>query len=71
MRTHQRARRDENESVDRFNIVLDFFANGRTGCNSTLTNTNDVSASVTGDGTHFNSDWHGISEHAVSQNYIA
>jgi len=65
MRTRQRKRRDENASVDRINVVLDFNGNGRTAYNFTVTNTNDVSDSAMSAGMQFNGDWDGVWGHAV------
>lgn len=67
MRTRQRKRRDENASVDRINVVLDFNGNGRTAYNFTVTNANDVSDSAMSAGMQFNGDWDGVWGHAVQE----
>ncbi len=67
MHSHQRKRRDENASIDRVNVVLDFNANGRTAYNFTVTNSNDISDSAMTAGVQFNGDWDGVWEHAVQE----
>ncbi len=64
-RTPQRVQRDEEQQVDRVNVMVDFDGDGRTGYNFRVTSTDDVYDAVITDQSQFNKDWDGNWRHAA------
>jgi hypothetical protein len=61
----QRTRRDQDASIDRVNVMLDFEGDGRSGYDFTVTASDGIQDStITGLG-NFSTDWDGTWEHAV------
>lgn len=61
----QRSRRDEDVSIDRVNLMVDFDGDGRGGYNFTVTASDGIQdATITGGGS-FSNDWDGNWQHAV------
>lgn len=66
-RTRQRFQRDNNGSVDRVNIYVDFDGDGRTGYNFMLALSDGIGDSTIANENQFNADWDGAWRHAVSE----
>ncbi len=64
--TRARMRRDAGEQVDRFNFMVDFNGDGRTGYDFTVTTAGDVMDEVISNENSFKSDWDGVWQHAVA-----
>lgn len=66
-RMRQRTRRDEDATVDRVNLMVDFEGDGRTGFNFTLNLAGGVIDAVITNERQFNKDWDGDWRSAVSE----
>ena len=64
--TRTRIPRDGRAAVDRFNVMIDFDADGRQGYDFTITTAGDIIDEVIRSENQFNSDWDGAWEHAVA-----
>ncbi len=65
-RTLQKVRRDFKDQVDRINLMVDFDGDGRTGYNFVVSSTDGINDAVVTNENHFNTDWDGHWQHAVS-----
>ena len=66
-RTRQRFQRDNNGSVDRVNVYVDFDGDGRTGYNFMLALSDGIGDGTIANENQFNADWDGAWRHAVSE----
>lgn len=66
-RTRQRFQRDDNGSVDRVNVYVDFDGDGRTGYNFMLALSDGIGDGTIANENQFNADWDGAWRHAVSE----
>ncbi len=66
-RTRQRVQRDFHDQVDRVNVMVDFNGDGATGYDFAVSSTDGISDQVITNETHFNTDWDGNWQHAVSE----
>lgn len=62
--TRTRIQRDGNTPVDRFNVMIDFDADGRVGYDFTITTAGDIMDEVINNENGFNRDWDGAWQHA-------
>lgn len=66
-RTRSRIARDGRDAVDRFNVTIDFDADGRAGYDFTITSAGDIKDAVISNESAFRDDWDGAWEHAVGE----
>ncbi len=64
--TRARIQRDGTAAVDRFNVMIDFNADGRAGYNFTITTSGDIADETITNQNVFNYDWDGTWKHAAS-----
>jgi hypothetical protein len=62
--TRSRIQRDGDTPVDRFNVMIDFDADGRVAYDFTITTAGDIMDEVVSNENSFNSDWDAAWEHA-------
>jgi hypothetical protein len=66
-RTRERTQRDQDASVDRVNLMVDFDGDGRTGYNFTLTLTDGIIDATINNERSFSKDWDASWKHAVRE----
>jgi hypothetical protein len=64
--TRARIQRDGQQAVDRFNLMIDFNADGGTGYDFTITTADDITDEVITNQNNFSYDWDGTWEHGAA-----